>query len=155
MLQVELSVSIVVGKAPKPPVIYGMAADSVGRTLYFTDRANTIIGSLSLDGGGTVQVVTTTGILSKPTALALATNSRLLFWTDVGATPRIVRANMGGSGVTTIISGANINYPSTLAVDSTSKSLTLTHYASIRSVFRFLCMKICSMLLCSQHVVLG
>jgi hypothetical protein len=66
MLQVELSVNIVAATAPNPPVIYGMAADSVGRTLYFTDRANSIIGSLSLDGGGTVHVVTTTGFLSNP-----------------------------------------------------------------------------------------
>jgi hypothetical protein len=138
----------------EPLVIYGLAADSVGRTLYFTDRANSIIGSLSLDGGGTVQVVTATGVHSKPTALVLAINSRLLFWTDVGATPRIVRANMDGSGVTTIISGANINAPSALAVDTTSKSLTLIHYACIHFMFSVCVLFAANTLFWADHVTM-
>jgi hypothetical protein len=154
MLQVELSVNIVAAIAPKPLVIYGLAADSVGRTLYFTDWANSIVGSLSLDGGGMVHVVTATGVHSKPTALVLATNSRLLFWTGVGATPRIVRANMDGSGVTTIISGANINAPSALAVDTTSKSLTLTLYACIHSVLSVCVLFAANTLFWADHVTM-
>lgn len=45
-----------------------------------------------------------------------------MFWTDIGAaTPKIVRANMDGSQVMTIISGTDVVTPTALAIDTACK----------------------------------
>lgn len=75
---------------------YDLALDPVGRLLFWSCAAQDAINVTRLDNGSAIGVVVQREG-ERPRLLALHASRRLLFWTDVGREPRIMRARLDGS----------------------------------------------------------
>lgn len=75
---------------------YDLAIDSLGRLLFWTCSIQDVINVTRLDNGSTVGVVVKKQG-EKPRLLAIHPTKRLLFWTDSGNEPQLVRARLDGS----------------------------------------------------------
>lgn len=75
---------------------YDLALDPIGRLLFWSCAAQDAINVTRLDNGSAIGVVTQQEG-ERPRLLVLHASRRLLFWTDVGKEPRIVRARLDGS----------------------------------------------------------
>uniref|UniRef100_A0A0K2U8P7 EGF-like domain-containing protein n=1 Tax=Lepeophtheirus salmonis TaxID=72036 RepID=A0A0K2U8P7_LEPSM len=91
-----------------------LAVDYIGRNLYFTDggRKDIVVCHIS---GAFCSVLLKDGI-DKPRAIALHHNKGLLFYSDWGSTPKIVRAGMDGSQPIAIVT-ESIQWANGVAVD--------------------------------------
>ncbi|KDR08547.1 Low-density lipoprotein receptor-related protein 6 [Zootermopsis nevadensis] len=74
---------------------FDMAVDPYGRLLYWTCANTNAINVTRLDNGSAVGVVVKVDG-EKPRNIALHPEKGLMFWTDVGSVPRILRAGMDG-----------------------------------------------------------
>nr|XP_023018542.1 low-density lipoprotein receptor-related protein 6 [Leptinotarsa decemlineata] len=93
---------------------YDLAVDTIGRLLFWTCSLNDVINITRLDNSNEF------GILKrkegeKPRLLALHVDKRLLFYTDVGKTPQLIRTRMDGSHRIVIAKADNIT---AIAVDT-------------------------------------
>lgn len=73
-----------------------MVIDPIGRLLFWTCTVQDAINVTRLDNSSTVGVVVKKEG-EKPRLLAIHPTRRLLFWTDVGDMPQLVRARFDGS----------------------------------------------------------
>lgn len=73
-----------------------MAIDPIGRLLFWTCTIQDAINVTRLDNSSTIGVVVKKEG-EMPRLLAIHPTRRLLFWTDVGLTPQLVRARFDGS----------------------------------------------------------
>ncbi|XP_054274081.1 low-density lipoprotein receptor-related protein 1-like [Macrosteles quadrilineatus] len=87
----------------------GLAVDWIADNLYWTDPKLNVIEVSRADGSSRFVVVP--GGLDTPHSLALDPARGLLFWSDIGKTPRISRAGLDGSNVMTVLtlSSGSIN----------------------------------------------
>lgn len=80
---------------------YDLALDPIGRLLFFTCTIQEAINVTRLDNISTVGIVMQREN-EKPRLLALHPTRRLIFWTDVGTEPQILRSRLDGSHRITI-----------------------------------------------------
>ncbi|XP_069679259.1 low-density lipoprotein receptor-related protein 6 [Periplaneta americana] len=93
---------------------YDMALDPYGRVLYWTCANTNAINVTRLDNGSAVGVVVKVEG-EKPRNIVLHPEKGLMFWTEVGQAPRILRARMDGKS--RIVIASEIENLSALAVD--------------------------------------
>ncbi|XP_044749919.1 low-density lipoprotein receptor-related protein 6 [Coccinella septempunctata] len=74
---------------------FDLALDPIGRILFWTCSARDLINVTRLDNNISFGVIQRKN--EKPRLLAIHYTKRLLFYTDVGATPQIVRIRLDGS----------------------------------------------------------
>jgi ankyrin repeat protein/sugar lactone lactonase YvrE len=108
--------------APMAPRPLGIAVDSAGRRLFWTEFANDEIHASDLDGAHAEKLAIAD--LSGPIGIAFEPSGRQLYWTTDATYPRKVqRARADGSGVAEIASGRAVNRPSAIAADAASGSI--------------------------------
>lgn len=93
---------------------FDIAVDSLGRLLFWSCASQDVINVTRLDNSSTVGVVVSKKG-EKPRLLAIHPTKRLLFYTDVGATPQLIRTRMDGTQRIVITKGSDI---AAVAVDS-------------------------------------
>ncbi|KAJ9592050.1 hypothetical protein L9F63_001429, partial [Diploptera punctata] len=109
---------------------YDIAVDPYGRQLFWTCANTNSINVTRLDNGSSVGVVIKVDG-EKPRNIALYPEKGLMFWTDVGSVPRILRAKMDGKSRMVIVS--DLGNLAALAVDRTSDLLFWAHLQKIES----------------------
>ncbi|KAG5877087.1 hypothetical protein JTB14_015462 [Gonioctena quinquepunctata] len=92
---------------------YDLAVDTIGRLLFWTCAINNVINITRLDNSNEF------GILEardgeKPRFIALHADKRLLFYSDIGKTPQLIRTRLDGSHRIVITKAINIT---AIAVD--------------------------------------
>lgn len=92
----------------------GLAVDSTGRKLYYTDTGRNRIEVAELDGKH--RKVLVWEHLDSPRAIVLHYEVGAMFWTDWGNQPRIERADMDGENRVTVV-GERLGWPNGLAID--------------------------------------
>lgn len=92
---------------------FDIAIDSLGRLLFWTCAIQDVINVTRIDNSTTLGVVVSKKG-EKPRLLALHPTKRLLFYTDVGTPPQLIRTRMDGSQRIVITKGSDI---SAIAVD--------------------------------------
>ena len=97
-----------------------LAIDHVARNIYYSEPAKEYMGVCSLDGQWCAKLIVTN--IEHPREIALYTPAGLLFYTDWGLIPKIVRAGMDGKMAQTIVS-EDLHWPNGIAVDSTIKRI--------------------------------
>ncbi|CAG0887744.1 unnamed protein product [Cyprideis torosa] len=98
----------------------GLALDTIGRNLYWTDTGTDRIEVVRLDGRARKILIHTD--LDQPRALALDPPEGVFFWTDWGENPRVERANLDGSGRRMIVKNG-LGWPNGIALDTRSKEV--------------------------------
>jgi sugar lactone lactonase YvrE len=95
----------------------GLAVDWLHDRLYWTDSQFETIESSDLDGRRRTVVVFTG--LDKPRDIVLDPERGLMFWSDWGDRPKIMRSGLDGSFKTQLVTDVdvNVNYPNGLAID--------------------------------------
>jgi len=95
-------------------MVEDLAIDYVGRNLYFTDSVNKFIGVASLHTKRWGILIKTS--VEKPRAVAVYPPEGLLFYTDWGNNPVVMRAGMDGSQKQAVVSD-DIVWPNGVTVD--------------------------------------
>lgn len=98
----------------------GLALDLDGDRLYYCradsgGRGPGLIGQMSLNGTNHRIIVSEQG--ARPRSIVLDTVNRLMYWTDWGSSPAIVRARMDDGGDRTALVSSDVKWPNALAVD--------------------------------------
>lgn len=101
---------------------FDLALDAIGRLLFWSCSVNNVINVTRLNASGSIGVVEHREG-EQPRLLALHHNKRLLFYTDVGKTPQLVRCRLDGSHRITLVKMADIL---AIAVDSERDSVFFT-----------------------------
>jgi sugar lactone lactonase YvrE len=91
----------------------GVAYDWIGGNLYFTDSKKRHIAVCTGNGRSCTVLIEELG---KPRDLALHPNLGVLYWTDWGLSPAIMRAGLDGSIPLAIIH-ENLKWPNGIAID--------------------------------------
>ncbi|XP_011066151.1 PREDICTED: low-density lipoprotein receptor-related protein 6 isoform X2 [Acromyrmex echinatior] len=97
--------------------LFDLALDPLGRLLFWTCSTNDALNVTRLDNGSALGIVVK-GDGEKPRHIAIYSQQRLLFWTDVGK-KRVVRSKMDGKE-RHVIAGDLLEQPTGLTVDTTT-----------------------------------
>lgn len=92
---------------------FGLAVDTDGGKIYWTDYGNGMIRRANLDGSAVESLITTAAL---PSGLALDVAAGKMYWADAGL-HEIRRADFDGSNEQIVMSGAGIGVPVAVAVD--------------------------------------
>ncbi|XP_022111824.1 prolow-density lipoprotein receptor-related protein 1-like [Acanthaster planci] len=104
----DTSVQMLVSNLTNP---HGIAVDWLTSKIYWTDTAIRVVDISTLN----LLTVIEKG-LKRPFAIVVHPGRGQLFWSEVGQTPRIVRANMDGTDRLSLV-GSHLIYPTGLAID--------------------------------------
>lgn len=94
----------------------GIAFDWITGNVYFVDLRKTQITVCRNDSVNVCAVVMKDNVPNSPREVCLEPNLSLMFWTDWGASPAILRAGMDGSQKSRIVTG-NLKWPNGITVD--------------------------------------
>ena len=124
----EASVDTIVPGVEYNGLISGMAIDTVGNALYFTDNASSSFGSLRrFDLGNETLTTLIDGELDYARGLEIDTRSSSLFWGEsaTASDAKIVRYDLDGTNRRVIANASedNIQVPDKFAVDASGTSL--------------------------------
>lgn len=97
----------------------GLTIDSEDDYIYWTDVSNGYIERANLDGRSREVILSG---LDKPRAIILYKETRSIYWTVWGTTPKIEQANLNGMDRKTIIEG-ELKWPNGLVIDSATRRL--------------------------------
>lgn len=100
----------------------GIAIDTLGGKMYWTDPNNNKIQRANLDGSAIEDLVTTS--ISYPRAIALDVTAGKMYWTDRGL-QGIYRADLNGSNRQTLLANLSLN-PEGLALDLPNQKMYFT-----------------------------
>ncbi|XP_068695704.1 uncharacterized protein [Montipora foliosa] len=92
----------------------GLAVDSVGRNLYWTDAGTKRLEVSRLDGSHRVSLITS--YLDKPRDIILDVPKGIMYWTDWGLDAKIEKAAMTGKNRVVLVN-SNLQWPNGLALD--------------------------------------
>lgn len=95
--------------------IESLAYDWMGHNLYFCDSGSAEIGIINTTGKHR-KILIGSSVLGKPRAMAVHPAKGLMFWTDWGINPKIAKANMDGSAITSLVT-STIKWPNGITVD--------------------------------------
>eukprot|EP00067_Danio_rerio_P011062 NP_001338643.1 low-density lipoprotein receptor-related protein 4 [Danio rerio] len=98
----------------------GLAVDSVGRKIYWTDTGTNRIEVANLNGS--MRKVLVWQNLDSPRAIALYHEMGYMYWTDWGEHAKLERSSMDGSDRVVLINN-NLGWPNGLAVDKAGSQL--------------------------------
>uniref|UniRef100_A0A8C2KB49 Low density lipoprotein receptor-related protein 4 n=1 Tax=Cyprinus carpio TaxID=7962 RepID=A0A8C2KB49_CYPCA len=98
----------------------GLAVDSVGRKIYWTDTGTNRIEVANLNGS--MRKVLVWQNLDSPRAIALFHEMGYMYWTDWGEHAKLERSSMDGSDRVVLINN-NLGWPNGLAVDRAGSQL--------------------------------
>eukprot|EP00928_Gymnodinium_smaydae_P023802 TRINITY_DN19494_c0_g2_i1.p1 TRINITY_DN19494_c0_g2~~TRINITY_DN19494_c0_g2_i1.p1 ORF type:complete len:353 (+),score=76.55 TRINITY_DN19494_c0_g2_i1:106-1059(+) len=101
------------------PNARGIAVDSAGGKLYWTDTNGPAIQRSNLDGSSVEELVPAER-LSDPLGIAVDRVSGKLYWSDL-VEQKIGRANLDGSNIEDFV--VNLSYPEGLALDADGESV--------------------------------
>lgn len=103
---------------------FDLALDPLGRLLFWSCIANDVINVTRLDNGSMLGIVVR-GDGEKPRHVAVHSQERLLFWTDVGKKTRVMMSRMDGKERAVI--ATDLQLPSSLAVDTEASVVCWAH----------------------------
>ena len=95
-------------------MIEDISVDYLGQNIYFTESQHKFIGVVGIESSKEYAVLFKN--LDKPRGIVVYPEKALLFYTDWGSSPAVVRANMNGSGQTRIVT-TDLEWPNGIAVD--------------------------------------
>ncbi|KAH9508824.1 hypothetical protein Btru_050143 [Bulinus truncatus] len=98
---------------PAGSLINGLALDTRRNTLYYIDGGNHVVGSMSTYG--TDQKILATSV-AQPGGIALDKRHLFVYWTEGGASPKVVKMNHNGTNQQ-VIASSGLNDPRGIAVD--------------------------------------
>lgn len=101
---------------------YGLAIDSTGRKIYWTDAIRQRIEVANLDEPAVHRKVLISYHLDSPRALVLHYHAGMMFWADWGNEPRIERADMDGGNRKVLVED-NLGWPNGLTIDRPNNQL--------------------------------
>ncbi|PVD36019.1 hypothetical protein C0Q70_02989 [Pomacea canaliculata] len=93
----------------------GLALDYLSHLLFFADMNNGVIGLIDIPSSHVSEVLSTD--LEGPSDLALDIVNNVIYWTQIGTSPKIERANYDGSDRRTIVTSVDRPYAITLDLD--------------------------------------
>lgn len=101
----------------------GVAVDRVAQLVYWTDNVTDRITRVAYNGTGVTIVYTAAEAAANPTGIAVDPAHGKLFWAEGS---RVRSSSLDGANVTTIITGAAGNVPSSVALDATNQRVYWT-----------------------------
>ncbi|XP_072048711.1 LOW QUALITY PROTEIN: sortilin-related receptor-like [Amphiura filiformis] len=105
--------------------VEGLAFDWLAQNLYWIDSGNKRVEVAQDDGTYRRTLINDTKVLDQPRALALDPKRGYMYWTDWGATPKIVKAYMDGTHPADLITGG-LHWPNGITIDEQTSRLYWT-----------------------------
>lgn len=103
---------------------FDLALDPLSRLLFWSCMANDVINVTRLDNGSMLGIVVK-GDGEKPRNIAIHSQQRLLFWTDVGKKIRVMQSKMDGKE--RVVIATDLDQPTGLAVDTEANIVYWAH----------------------------
>eukprot|EP00118_Oscarella_pearsei_P028654 m.2638 g.2638 ORF g.2638 m.2638 type:complete len:1003 (+) comp8812_c0_seq1:275-3283(+) len=98
----------------------GVAVDSIGRNVFYTDTTLDVIGVVRMDGSAQLTVISSQ--LSRPRDIALDLEDGKMYWTDWGDSPKIEKAWIDGTNRQVIVN-TTLGWPNGIVLDTKSQIL--------------------------------
>ena len=100
--------------------VRGMDIDLVNGKIYWVSFGDGIIHQANLDGSGAVDLITGRDV---PADIKVDLVNNHIYWGEVGSTNSIFRANLDGTGITTVLGAVDVLTPNFLSLDTTNDKI--------------------------------